>query len=159
MELSEHARVNRDAWNEKASGDIALAERQWARDEISWGIWNVPESEVGALPDVARHGRGRARVRDRVRVRLAGASAARGRSAIDVSENQLATARAMQAEHGLEFPLIHASAEDVPLPGDSADLVDQRVRREPVVRPGRCGSRRPRGCCAPAAASCSSPTR
>ena len=29
----------------------------------------------------------------------------------------------MQAEHGLEFPLILASAEDVPLPDDCADLV------------------------------------
>src|ERR671919_3177481 len=42
---------------------------------------------------------------------------------VDITENQLATARAMQAEHGLEFPLIHASAEDVPLPNACADLV------------------------------------
>ena len=42
---------------------------------------------------------------------------------VDVTENQLATAREMQAEHGLEFPLIEASAEDVPLPDACADLV------------------------------------
>jgi SAM-dependent methyltransferase len=42
---------------------------------------------------------------------------------VDITENQLATARAMQAEHGLEFPLIQASAEDVPLPDACADLV------------------------------------
>ena len=41
---------------------------------------------------------------------------------VDVTEEQLATARRMQAEHGLEFPLIHASAEDVPLPDASFDL-------------------------------------
>ena len=40
-----------------------------------------------------------------------------------MTENQLATARAMQAEHGLEFPLIQANAEDVPLPDACEDLV------------------------------------
>ena len=29
------------------------AEQSWAADEITWGIWNVPESELHALPDVA----------------------------------------------------------------------------------------------------------
>ena len=41
---------------------------------------------------------------------------------VDLTEEQLATARRMQAEHGLEFPLVHASAEDVPLPDASFDL-------------------------------------
>ena len=36
---------------------------------------------------------------------------------------QLETARRMQAEFGLEFPLVQASAEDVPLPDASFDLV------------------------------------
>ena len=48
--------------------------------------------------------------------------AARGSTGVDVTEEQLATARRMQAEHGLEFPLVHASAEDVPLPDASFDL-------------------------------------
>jgi SAM-dependent methyltransferase len=42
---------------------------------------------------------------------------------LDVSENQLATARELQEENGLEFPLIHATAEDPPLPDSSFDLV------------------------------------
>ena len=41
---------------------------------------------------------------------------------IDNSEAQLATARRLQAEHGIEFPLIHGNAEDVPLPDASFDL-------------------------------------
>ena len=41
---------------------------------------------------------------------------------IDVTPEQLATARALQAEHGLDFPLIEGSAEAVPLPDDSFDL-------------------------------------
>ena len=122
MELPEHARINQAAWNVSAAEYVALAERHWATDEISWGIWNVPETEVRALPDVAgldvvELGCGTAYVSAwlaRTGARPIG---------IDLSENQLATARAMQAKHGLEFPLVHASAEDVPLSAESADLV------------------------------------
>jgi ubiquinone/menaquinone biosynthesis C-methylase UbiE len=41
---------------------------------------------------------------------------------VDLTEAQLATARRMQSRHGLEFPLVHASAEAVPLPDGCADL-------------------------------------
>jgi ubiquinone/menaquinone biosynthesis C-methylase UbiE len=41
---------------------------------------------------------------------------------IDNSEKQLETARALQREHQLAFPLIHGSAESVPLPDASFDL-------------------------------------
>ena len=41
---------------------------------------------------------------------------------VDVTPAQLATARRCQAELGLEFPLVEASAEDVPLPDESFDL-------------------------------------
>jgi|SRR5215218_2338365 SAM-dependent methyltransferase len=121
-DLPEHVRVNRDAWNVAAADDVALAKRQWAAPEPSWGIWSVPEAEVGALPDVAGM--------DAVELGCGTAYfsawlARRGArpTGIDVSENQLATARAMQAEHGVEFPLLQASAEDVPLPDDCAELV------------------------------------
>jgi len=110
MELSDHARVNRNAWNEKASGDIALAERQWARDEITWGIWNVPETEVGALPDV--------RGKDVVELGcgtayLSAWLAKRGARpvGVDLTPAQLATARRLQAETGIEFPLVEADAQ------------------------------------------------
>jgi SAM-dependent methyltransferase len=42
---------------------------------------------------------------------------------LDVTPAQLATARRMQAETGLEFELVEASAEDVPLEDASFDLV------------------------------------
>ena len=122
MELSEHARVNRDAWNVKAVEDVALAERQWATRRDQLGHLERSRGEVGALPDVdgkdvVELGCGTAYVSAWL--------ARRGARpvGIDVSENQLATARAMQAKHGLEFPLHHASAEDVPLPDDCADFV------------------------------------
>jgi len=42
--------------------------------------------------------------------------------AVDLSRAQLATARELQGEHGLDFPLIHASGEAVPLPDSSFDI-------------------------------------
>ena len=41
---------------------------------------------------------------------------------IDITPAQLETARRMQGEFGLDFPLLEASAEDVPLPDESFDL-------------------------------------
>jgi SAM-dependent methyltransferase len=42
---------------------------------------------------------------------------------LDLSERQLASARENQREFGVDFPLIHASAERVPLPDAGFDLV------------------------------------
>jgi ubiquinone/menaquinone biosynthesis C-methylase UbiE len=41
---------------------------------------------------------------------------------IDNSEQQLATARRLQAQHSLVFPLIHGNAESVPYPDESFDF-------------------------------------
>jgi SAM-dependent methyltransferase len=41
---------------------------------------------------------------------------------IDNSASQLETARRLQREHGIEFPLIHGNAERVPYPDASFDL-------------------------------------
>ena len=119
--LTEHAARNREAWAGWAEEYIPGAERNWARDEIAWGILKVPERELRILPDVAGKdvielGCGTAYVSSwlaRLGARVTG---------VDLTEEQLATARRMQAEHGLDFRLIHASAEDVPLPDASFDL-------------------------------------
>jgi SAM-dependent methyltransferase len=120
--LTEHAAVNREQWAKEAANYVAGAERNWAAGEITWGIVDVPESELQILPaldgkDVVELGCGTAYVSAwlaRLGARVTG---------VDLTAEQLDTARAMQAKHGLEFPLIHASAEDVPLPGASFDLV------------------------------------
>jgi SAM-dependent methyltransferase len=121
MDLRDYAVVNRAAWNVEAVSYVDAARRNWAADEVSWGIWHVPDAEVGALPpveglDVIELGCGTAYVS--AWLARAGARPV----GVDVSENQLATAREMQAQHGLEFPLIHAGAEDVPLGDASFDL-------------------------------------
>jgi SAM-dependent methyltransferase len=122
MNLSDHARENKASWEIEAADYVEPAKRNWAQQEISWGMFGVPESDVGALPDVdgmdvVELGCGTAYVSAWLARRGARPTG------VDITDNQLATARAMQAEHGLEFPLIRASAEDVPLPEDCADLV------------------------------------
>jgi hypothetical protein len=52
MDLPEHARINQAAWNVSAGDYVDAAHRNWAAEEISWGIWDVPEAQVKALPDV-----------------------------------------------------------------------------------------------------------
>jgi SAM-dependent methyltransferase len=100
----------------------ADARRAWAKEEFSWGIWGVPESEVRVLGDVSgldavEVGCGTAYCSARL-VRL-GAKVV----GVDPTPAQLETARRMQVEFGLEFPLVEAFAEDVPLPDTSYDLV------------------------------------
>jgi SAM-dependent methyltransferase len=121
MDLRDYAVVNRAAWNVEAASYVEAARRNWAAGEVSWGIWHVPDAQVGALPpveglDVIELGCGTAYVS--AWLARAGARPV----GVDVSENQLATARELQAEHGLEFPLVHAGAEDVPLPDAGFDL-------------------------------------
>ncbi len=121
-ELPEHVARNRASWDAWAPDYVDAAERNWASAEPTWGIFGVPEAQVGMFGDgvagldaielgcgtayvsawLARHG-----------ARPVG---------IDNSEAQLETARRLQAEHGLEFPLLHGNAEEVPFPDASFDL-------------------------------------
>jgi SAM-dependent methyltransferase len=97
------------------------AERAWAKDEPSWGIWGIPESELGVLGDVAgldvvELGCGTAyfsAILAKLGARPVG---------VDPTPAQLATARRLQAQTGLEFPLVEAAAESVPLVDASFDL-------------------------------------
>jgi len=88
----------------------------------TWGRWDVPEAQLNVLPeglaalDVIELGCGTAYISAWL--------ARRGARpvGIDNSEAQLATAKALQTEFGLEFPLLHGNAEEVPLPDASFDL-------------------------------------
>lgn len=115
-ELAPHERANRDFWN-------AEADRYQAEQGVvaAWGVWSLPEAESNVLGDVSGKnvlelGCGAAQ--------WGIALARRGARVVglDVSERQLAHARAALAEAGLEFPLVCAGAEAVPLPDASFDL-------------------------------------
>ena len=120
--MSEHVDANREYWTTQAPRYAEAAERAWAKAEPEWGVWRVPEAELLALPEVAG--------KDVVELGCGTAYfsawlARRGARpvGVDITPAQLETARAMQSKHGLEFPLILASAEDVPLPDAGFDLV------------------------------------
>ncbi len=112
---------NRSHWDQYASEWVDLGRRAWG-SEPSWGIWGVPDSELGILPDVGSKttlevGCGTAYVS----AWLARAGAAP--VALDNSWRQLATAAALQVEFELAFPLIHGVGEQLPFPDDVFDLV------------------------------------
>jgi SAM-dependent methyltransferase len=117
----EHVTVNRAVWDVASAEYKEPGRRAWARDEPAWGIWHVAEADLHVLPDVAgldsvELGCGTAYVSAWL--------ARRGARpvGIDNSRAQLANARSFQREFGLDFPLIHADAEAVPLAGGSFDL-------------------------------------
>jgi SAM-dependent methyltransferase len=120
--VSGHVDANREYWTMQAPRYAESAERAWAKPDPEWGVWRVPEAGLRALPDVTG--------KDVVELGCGTAYfsawlARRGARpvGVDVTPAQLETARAMQAKHALEFPLILASAEDVPLPDAGFDLV------------------------------------
>jgi hypothetical protein len=50
-ELPEHVRRNRTYWDVLAAEYAGPGERAWARNEPTWGIWDVPDSKLRALPE------------------------------------------------------------------------------------------------------------
>jgi len=85
-------------------------------------VWQIPEAELNVLGDVAgldvlELGCGAAQWS----ISLAGLGARP--VGLDVSARQLEHARGAMADAGVEFPLVEASAEDVPLPDGTFDVV------------------------------------
>jgi SAM-dependent methyltransferase len=122
-ERPEYVQQNVATWTRaNAEYTDAAAARAWAADEITWGVFTKPESElhvigdVGGL-DVVELGCGTAYFSawlTRRGARVVG---------VDPTPAQLDTARRLQRETGIEFQLIEAIGEDVPLPDSSFDLV------------------------------------
>jgi ubiquinone/menaquinone biosynthesis C-methylase UbiE len=119
--LTPDARRNRAFWDRESD---AYHERNAAFIErgMAWGLWQVPEAELNVLGDVAgldvlELGCGAAewsRALLRAGARPVG---------LDNSAARLEHARAANAAAGVDFPLLHASAEAVPLPDGSFDVV------------------------------------
>jgi len=120
--LLEHVVRNRVYWDDLAQEYVEAGERTWAQEEPAWGIWQVPEADLqvfsGQLSgkDAIELGCGTAYISawlSRRGVRVVG---------IDNSEAQLDTARRLQRQYGLDFPLIHCDAEAVAYPEASFDF-------------------------------------
>src|SRR6187399_1569161 len=115
--------LNRALWavmNERFTD--AAAEEQWLRPAAVWGLFALPERDLGVLGpvhglDVVELACGTAYFS--AWLARAGASPV----AVDFSHEQLMTARRMQTQIGPVFPLIQGDAEQVPLASGRYDLV------------------------------------
>jgi SAM-dependent methyltransferase len=118
----QYVKQNVAYWTQRnAEYTDAAAERTWAQDEITWGVWETPEPDLNVLGDVSGL--------DVVELGCGTAYfsawlARRGARAVGVDPTpaQLETALRLQGQTGLEFQLVEATGEDVPLPDDSFDL-------------------------------------
>ena len=122
MGWSDDAARNRGAWT-KANAEYTdgKALSSW-NDEPRWGIWRIPDAELGVLGDVGgldavELGCGTAYVS--AWLARAGARPV----GVDITPAQLETARRCMQETGIEFPLVEADGGATGLPDASADLV------------------------------------
>jgi SAM-dependent methyltransferase len=115
--------LNRALWavvNERFTD--GAAEDMWAKSEVAWGLFAVPERDLGVLGDV--HGL------DVLELACGTAyfSAWLARAGactvgVDLSGEQLDTARRLQGRLGPAFPLVQGDAERAPLADGRFDLV------------------------------------
>jgi SAM-dependent methyltransferase len=121
--VTDHAAQNREAWTKMSIDFSKTAPEQWASTEITWGIWNVKESALGALAGIE--------FKHKSTIELGCGTAyfsawlqrlGAHPTGIDVTPAQLETARKMQAQFNQTFPLIEGSAEQVPLPDETFDF-------------------------------------
>ncbi len=121
--LREHERRNQAEWDADADDYQARHAAQLdTHAGLAWGVYQIPESELGILGDVAGKdvlelGCGAAQWS--IGLTRLGARAI----GLDLSGRQLEHARRAIEAAGLDIPLIHASAEAVPLPDASFDVV------------------------------------
>lgn len=115
--------LNRALWaimNERFTD--AAADGMWARQQVEWGLFAVPERSLGVLGDV----RGLDVVELACGTAYFSAWLARAGArtvGLDLSHEQLATARRLQLQGGPAFPLLQADAQRLPLPDGGYDLV------------------------------------
>lgn len=122
-ELPDYAVRNRTLWTRANKRYTARHARElWEQDEIRWGTWDIPERDLGVLPDVRgldiiELGCGTAYFAAWLKRR-----GARRVVGVDVTPAQLASAQELNREFRLGLELIEANAEAVPLPDASFDL-------------------------------------
>lgn len=120
--MSDDSLRNRAHWDATSDDYQARHGDFIGRHEPRWGVWQIEEDELRILgdvegKDVLELGCGAAQWSIRLAERGARPVG------VDNSERQLKHARRLMAEAGVDFPLVHASAEAVPLPGASFDVV------------------------------------
>ncbi|MBA2331527.1 MAG: class I SAM-dependent methyltransferase [Actinobacteria bacterium] len=120
-DLTAHAARNRAFWDGQ-SDEYHERNAEFIAAGMAWGLWQIPESELNVLGDVAD--------KDVLELGCGAAEWSRALRAagarpvgLDNSERRLEWARHANAEAGVEFPLVHGSAESAPFEDESFDLV------------------------------------
>ncbi|MSO79881.1 MAG: SAM-dependent methyltransferase [Acidimicrobiia bacterium] len=118
---SEHERSNRDFWDADADNYQVVHGDQLARGQV-WGVWGIPEADVGALGkvaglDVLEYGCGAAAWA--IALEAEGARVV----ALDQSRGQLRHAARNAVTACASVSLLCAAGESVPLRDESFDLV------------------------------------
>jgi SAM-dependent methyltransferase len=121
-EYPDYVPRNVEIWS-KANAEFTgpNARKAWGEPEHVWGVFGIPEAELQVLGDVS----GLDIVELGCGTAYASAWLARNGArvvGVDPTPAQLETAREMQREFDLQFPLVEAVAERVPLPDASFDL-------------------------------------
>ncbi len=122
-DLTDHAEFNRAAWNADSDEYQARSGPQLAASGgMAWGVWQIPEGDLKVLGevvdrDILELGSGAAQWS------IALARLGARPVALDLSDRQLEHAARLMTEAGVDFPLVHASAESVPLPDATFDIV------------------------------------
>src|SRR4029450_11521286 len=122
-ELTDHESRNRAMWDAYSDEYQAKHGAQLAESGgRAWGTSQIREAELRILrdapgKDILELGCGAAQWS------IALAQAGARPVGLDLSERQLEHARRLMAEAGVDFPLVHGSAEAVPLPDATFDIV------------------------------------
>ncbi|MEO0939870.1 MAG: class I SAM-dependent methyltransferase [Pseudomonadota bacterium] len=118
----EYAAANRDIWNADAPNWVERGRAMWHRADPVWGCWDTHEAQVQMLPadmtgmNAVELGCGTGYVSAWMARR--GATV----TAIDLSPEQLATARALHAKDPLDITFLEANAEQTGLPDAAFDF-------------------------------------
>ena len=115
-------RRNREFWDADADDYQAVHGAALSGDPLAWGVWRIPERDLGVLGDVAdldvlEYGCGAAQWS----IALVGVGARA--VGLDQSRAQLRHARRLMLDAGVDFALVCAGGEHVPFASSTFDVV------------------------------------